>query len=116
MGGDMVIFCDEVNGVQLYWNVALSDSVKYSAPVGDNVGIVSGSVTSDGLDYIQCDFTRDASVTFPTPTTPSRIVTFDLDTTAYYSLSSVGMLNPDTDMPDKHSSSFVSEEIVDFTA
>ena len=42
MGGDMVIFCDEVNGVQLYWNVALSDDVKYSAPVGVSRHLIHG--------------------------------------------------------------------------
>jgi hypothetical protein len=80
----------------------------------DNIGITNGAVSS-GDGSIYCSFTRDAAVTFPTPTEPSEVVTFDLSSTAYYQLGSTGQLD-DNDLPSKHSNAFYSEDLIDYSA
>ena len=120
MGDDTVLMVNSASGsINLYWNIdtGMTDDddrpIKYSAPVGNDEGLLETVVDADG-DVIYGRVVREPVLAFTTPTTPPADAVNDLLNEEYTLLITSGNLDADG-LPTIHIAAAFSDEAIDFT-
>ena len=119
MGDDTVLMVNGALGeINLYWNIdagtnEMNETVKYSAPVGNDEGLVETLVDAAG-DVVYGRVVRQVRLEFQTPTIPPAEEVNDLAPESFFLLCTSGNVDEDS-LPTKHIAGSKSGDAIDFT-